>query len=423
MSYRRIGLRRILGVVAVVASLLLIAGGATAPVNADEHLATIEVVVPGGLNNPRGIAIGPHGSLFVAESGRGGSQAVTDADGFTRCFGQTGAVARIRAGNVERIASFASYADAADPDGPGPAPGSCDGADAGIAAVGPAGLDIDSHGRIGVTVGLGGDVAFRSSLPATAAAHMGTLARIERDGSTTVLSDLTAYEETNDPDRRGADANPYGLTATSYQRWIAVDAGGNAILEIAASGVIRRYVSSYPLLAPAPFSPPSCFADLPPEVQANFPPTGAMIPADPVPTSVAVGPDGAYYVGLLAGFPFVPGTAAVYRVDPASGRFDPYVTGLTHVIDVEFAPDGSLYILQLTNGGLLEAEVCDEPAPGSLLRYANGVTSVLADDLMIPGGLAVDSYGSAYVTTFSVVPGAGGVVKITPTLQQGDGWG
>jgi hypothetical protein len=51
------------------------------------------------------------------------------------------------------------------------------------------------------------------------------------------------------------------------------------------------------------------------------------------------------------------------------------------------------------------------------------VTSVLADDLMIPGGLAVDSYGSAYVTTFSVVPGAGGVVKITPTLQQGDGWG
>lgn len=423
MKQRHLAWRRINGTTALIATLLLVAAGVAAPATANGDLATVETVVPGGLNNPRGIVIGNNGSLFVAESGRGGTQAVTDESGFTRCVGTTGAIARIRAGVVERIANFPSYADAADPDGPGPAPGSCDGEDVGVAAVGPAGLAIDANGRIGVTVGLGGDLAFRNSLPAEMAGGMGVLSRVEHDGSVTVLSDLADFEEVHNPDGRDIDSNPYGLIGTHYNSWLVVDAGGNDVLEVTSSGVVRRYVTALPVLPPAAFSPPSCFADLPPQAQANFPPEGAMIPPDPVPTSLTVGPDGAYYVALLAGFPFVPGTAAVYRVDPRSGRFDPFVTDLTHVIDLQFGPDGSLYILQLTDGGLLEAEVCDEPAPGSLIHVAKGVRTVLADDLLIPGGLAVDAYGAAYVTTFSVLPGGGGVVKITPTLDRGSGWG
>jgi hypothetical protein len=383
----------------------------------------METIVPGGLNNPRGIVIGEDGSLFVAESGLGGEQAVTIPDGPTVCIGDSGSVVRIRAGAIERIASFPSIASAADPDGPGPAPGSCTGEGSGIATTGPAGLDIDAHGRIGVTVGLGGDGSFRALLPAAAADHLGVLSRIEHDGSVTVLSDLVEFEERRNPDGRQVDSNPYGVTAAHHGHWIAVDAGGNDVLEIESSGVVRRFVTALPLLPPAPFAPPSCFADLPPEAQQNFPPAGAMIPPDPVPTAVAIGPDGAYYVGLLAGFPFVPGTAAVYRVDPATGRFDPFVSDLTHVIDLDFGPDGSLYILQLTAGGLLEAEVCDNPAPGTLIRVADGVKSVLADELPIPGGLAVDAYGAAYVTTLSILPGAGGVVKIVPAIHQGNGWG
>jgi hypothetical protein len=40
-----------------------------------------------------------------------------------------------------------------------------------------------------------------------------------------------------------------------------------------------------------------------------------------VPTSVAVAPDGAYYVGQLTGFPFPVGGARVFRVvrPPAAG--------------------------------------------------------------------------------------------------------
>ncbi len=418
MTHRNRMWRWAYGPTALFAAILLAAAGLVAPVEADEHLATVETVVAGGLNNPRGITIGEDGSLFVAESGSGGDQAVTFDDGGTVCVGQTGAVARIRGGQVERIATFPSYAEADES-------GSCSGDGAGIAAVGPSGIDIDANKRIGVTVGLGGDLAFRDSLPAEIADQLGVLSRIEHDGSVSVIADMAAFEEQRDPDGAGADSNPYGLTATHHNRWIAVDAGGNDLLEIEPSGVIRRFITNLPRLDPAPFTPPSCFADLPPEVQAQFPPEGAMIPPDPVPTSVAVGPDGLYYVALLSGFPFAPGTAAVYRVSPETGRFDPYLTGLSNVIDIAVGPGATLYILQLTDGPLLDAEICDNAAAGSLTKVVwwTKEQTLLTDELPIPGGVAVDAYGNAYVTTLSVLPGAGGVVKVTPTLQQGEGWG
>jgi sugar lactone lactonase YvrE len=128
---------------------------------------------------------------------------------------------------------------------------------------------------------------------------------------------------------------------------------------------------------------------------------------------VAVGPDGAYYVGMLSGFPFAAGAAAVYRVDPATGRHDPYVTGLNHVVGIGFGPDGTLYVLELAEN-LLELEVCEAPVPGALLMVKDGVTTVLLDDVPLPGGLVVDAYGAVYLTTNSILPGAGEVWKVTP---------
>ena len=49
---------------------------------------------------------------------------------------------------------------------------------------------------------------------------------------------------------------------------------------------------------------------------ATFPRVTIPFPRDAVPTGVALGPDGAYYVPTLTGFPFTAGTAAVYRVVP-----------------------------------------------------------------------------------------------------------
>jgi sugar lactone lactonase YvrE len=130
---------------------------------------------------------------------------------------------------------------------------------------------------------------------------------------------------------------------------------------------------------------------------------------------VTVGPDGAFYVGQLTGFPFPLNGARVYRV-PADGG-DPVVvvSDLTKIIDLAFGPDGSLYVLQISAAG--------GPPPqggtGSLIRVAsNGTKTTLVAPgagLVAPGGIVVSDDGSIYVTNFSVQPGGvGTVVKITP---------
>ena len=75
---------------------------------------------------------------------------------------------------------------------------------------------------------------------------------------------------------------------------------------------------------------------------------------------MAVGPDGAYYVGQLTGFPFPPGGASVFRIVPGEeptgdtalwqGRL--YASGFTNIIDVAFGPDGTLYVLEIAHDGL-----------------------------------------------------------------------
>src|SRR5688572_25887205 len=55
-------------------------------------------VIASGLDNPRGLAFGADGALYVAEAGRGGTSALCAPDpgtGANRCYGPTGAVTRI----------------------------------------------------------------------------------------------------------------------------------------------------------------------------------------------------------------------------------------------------------------------------------------------------------------------------------------
>ena len=56
--------------------------------------------------------------------------------------------------------------------------------------------------------------------------------------------------------------------------------------------------------------------------------TPVPVDAQAVPDSVAVGPDGALYVGELGGFPFNVGTSDVYRVVPGHAP-TVYASGFT----------------------------------------------------------------------------------------------
>jgi hypothetical protein len=102
-----------------------------------------------------------------------------------------------------------------------------------------------------------------------------------------------------------------------------------------------------------------------------------------VPTAVAQGPDGAYYVGELTGAPFAVGAARVYRIVPGG---DPqiFLRGFTAIIDLTFGPDDNLYVLQHATGAGLSG-------PGALIRVTpNGRRiTVASEGLHLPTSVVI----------------------------------
>ncbi len=83
MDHRRRSRALVAATLAAVLAAALVPGIAAA----DSHVS----VVASGLNNPRGIAIGPDGRIYVAEAGTGGAgPCITGGEGETVCLGATG---------------------------------------------------------------------------------------------------------------------------------------------------------------------------------------------------------------------------------------------------------------------------------------------------------------------------------------------
>ena len=213
---------------------------------------------------------------------------------------------------------------------------------------------------------------------------MARLARLMPNGSVRLLTDIGTFEKVNNPDEDLPDTNPYGVLAVPGGQIVA-DAGANALFEIRANGDVKTL---------AVF----------PEFQVND--TGPS--RDAVPTGLAVGPDGAYYVGQLTGGPFAVGIANVYRVPPEGGDPEVFESGFTNIVDITFGPDGSLYVVQIAN-----------PIPtfggGKLIRVApDGTRTPINVPLVAPGGVAVAKDGTIYVTNNSISATAGQVLRIVP---------
>ena len=124
-----------------------------------------------------------------------------------------------------------------------------------------------------------------------------------------------------------------------------------------------------------------------------------------MPTTVALGPDGALYVGQLTGFPFTKGGANIYRW--AADGVTTYATGFTNVIDIAFGPDGSLYVLEIAKEGLLAAD-----AGGRLVRIdPDGTeTTVIDEGLQAPTSVAVTD-DSIYISNCGTCAGDGEVLR------------
>jgi sugar lactone lactonase YvrE len=186
------------------------------------------------------------------------------------------------------------------------------------------------------------------------------------------------------------NSNPYAVLALA-DRQIVVDPGANALLEVRGDQI---------------------------EVLAVIPKYRGK--SQSVPTCVAQGPNGDFFVGELAEGAGK-GNARVWRIPAEGGTPRVYRRGFRYITGLAFGPDGSLFVTEFVR------DFAKEDFRGRVVRVEpDGDRSKLGQKKLIaPTGAAVDSTGAVYVSNFSVLPrktpknspfmGAGGtLVKITP---------
>ncbi|HXP57436.1 MAG TPA: ScyD/ScyE family protein [Streptosporangiaceae bacterium] len=183
--------------------------------------------------------------------------------------------------------------------------------------------------------------------------------------------------------------------------FVVADAAANSLLQVSPSGRIH-------LLARFPAVSEQAPAGV-------LGPSPVTVKAQAVPTSIAAGPDGALYVGLLRGVPSDPGTAYIYRVVPGH-RPTVWARGLTAVTAIAFDQRGRLLATEYSTGGLLAPPT----TPGALVRISHGghsVTTLPVTGLFQPTGVAVGGDGAVYVSNYggSTAKAAhpGEIVKVT----------
>jgi hypothetical protein len=327
--------------------------------------ATVTTVVT-GLDNPRGLAFGGDGRLYVAEAGHGGPSCLSGPGGAT-CVGLTSAISRINiaAGTSRRV--ITGLVSVAGTDG--------------SAATGVDGISFLGRRVYGIENASSAVVppsGFPAWLIAAARNQLGRLIVGTTDGRWKAIANvgLRDYKwsgrHKNLVPGQFPDANPYGVLALPGTQWV-VDAGSNTLDRVGEGGHVS-VVKFFP-------NPPS---------------------SDAVPTCVAQGHDGALYIGELTGGGNAPGASIVWRYAPATGKLTSWATGLTTVTGCGFGRDGHFYATEFSSLGLDNAA----PGTGLVVRAAAHSTApvTVASGLNFPGGFAAGPDGSLYVSNWSILP-------------------
>jgi len=245
-----------------------------------------------------------------------------------------------------------------------------------------------------------------------------SLWRVSR-GSTKLVADLGAFEATVNPDGGAIDSNPFDVALLNGGSVLVADAAANALLIVDADGAVdwvatlpNELVSTANIKLLAHCTPGSMvgFCGLPP-----------MMPAQPVTASVAVGPDGAYYVGELKGFPAPTGASKVWRIAAGtrhahcpSAACSVVASGFTSIIDVAFGPDGKLYVVELDEHSWFAIEGPFGGAIGGTVNACQlgGSCSVVAAGVTMPIAVTFDKRGQLFLLKNALIPGAAQVSAI-----------
>ena len=254
-----------------------------------------------------------------------------------------------------------------------------------------------------------------------AGAGASKLYRVSR-GRARLIADLGLFEATVNPDAPEVNPNPFDVAALSGGAALVADAGGNDLLIVNNSGAID-WIATLPVelvsteniktLFGCPAGPPD-ICDLP-----------AQIPAQPVATSVAIGPDGAYYMGELKGFPAPAGASKVWRIEPGTRHArcgtSPACTvvadGFTSIVDLAFGKDGTLYVVELDEASWFAIEVLPDTAVGGTVNacdLATGTCAPVATDLTMPVAGSIGKGGEVFALVGALIPGGAEVITVQP---------
>lgn len=339
------------------------------------------------LNNPRGLAFNASGDLYVAEAGvpvAGGPTTITRGIPFH--YSETGSITRVQGGVQQRIIT-------------------------GLPSLGApttnetSGLQDIAFGADGTgyfVVGLGANPNVRSTDLAPNGFKLGQVYSFNDAGVTGTIADIAAFEGANNPAGGPVDSNPFRLVAAPGGGLLVADAGSNTLLNVDAGGTVSLLgvFPGQPTGFPGPFPPPF---------------------AESVPTGVAIGLDGAYYVAELTGFPFVQGSARIWRLEEMGGIWNQSVayTGFTNITDIEFGPDGSLYVLEYDTNGIATPGV-----GGRLLRAEEDGSheTLFTQGLVNPTGLEIGPDSAFYISNFGNFPNTGQVLRVA-AVPEPETWG
>lgn len=377
--------------------LLTIAAGATFIVLGfgEDLLAASFQIIAENLESPRGLTFGPDGALYVTEAGRGGEGPCIPAPGGGTdvvCYGATGSITRIQNDIAQRIVTgLPSIALPFEP------------LNITIDATGIHDIQFDSSGRAYGIFGLGSSPDQRDQvLNIPKFGQLVAIDNLNGNGqvSLTSLADLAQYEGLFNPDdlgsgffnpyNNGIDSNPYAFVIKDDTAYI-VDAAGNDFFAAKLDG------SELTLLSVLP------------ERTVIDPLTGNTIALQSVPTSVTIGPDGAFYIAEFTGFPYPDNNARIFRIG-SDNQPQIYAEGFTQIIDLAFDDQGGLYVLEFATNSLFS-----DFSFGDLIYIdSNGNrTSILSDVLNAPTGLEIAPDGDIYISNQGFIPGQGQVLRVS----------
>jgi len=331
-------------------------------------------VVAEGLHDPRGLALGPRGSLYVAEAGTDEGvfvppppPAPSEPPTRDRCevYWPVGPVTPGNSARVSRVERSGAVVPVV------------------VGGASSANNLLIGGDRLGFS-----DVTLIGRSPFAIRAGGGCgrghpeapngIVRVRSDGTTELLADLSAYlrSSVDSKDPASGDFEPDGVWNSlvwAFGAFYAVEPNHGILVRVDRRGRVERVADLIAAVARLDSSH---------DGDRTF--------------TTLVAHEGSLFVSTLGRID-TDFAADIYRVSPRSGAVEHVATGLHGVFGLAFGADGALYALETTQAGVVPP--LSDPSAGRLVRVDSyGSHTDIVTELAFPGGLVAGREGELYVS-------------------------